>query len=291
MFQKILLILLFQICMITQLFAEDSLTLIKNGSPCTIEKYTKNSLYDNEKNSLLIEQIFEDDDCFEGYHPPNITVSAYDIKNTNSKLHVPIWQFKDTGMKGNIGKKPLSNLYIIQEDGCCGSGIIKKYYSLNTGNLIAYSSISFSSQGLLPVNLSSTSESRYIGVEDTIGPSESYEGDHIAIIFYSNSDQIIQKFIIMHPLANEEWIVDKTELLKKGLSNKPNSSDTNTESEFDLLINLWCRCNAPRIDIKIPILKNKLDIDSAIIEGDNRAKIVNIYQATLIQPMQKNMHD
>jgi len=297
MYQRVITILILMGFSSIQVIADEGFRVIDQGKtefsvdfgtldscqPHTIEKYIRNSLHgDNQRGYLLIKQKFEiGTGCFEGHHPQNITVSAYDIKNIGKNNQKAIWQFKTTGIEGEIGKRPFSDFYIIKEYGCCGGGNVKKYFSLNTGNLIAYSSID-----LLSVNLSSTSEKRYVGVEDTIAPSQTYEGKHVAVIFYSNSDHIIQKFVVMHPYDNEEWVLEKVELSENKLQKHTtslNENDKTEPAEFNLLISLWCRCEVkpndpipPIFSISIPVLKDELDINSVVLKGDNRARIKKI---------------
>ena len=288
MIQKLFIsILVIIFSMSTLLFAEDRFIVIDNDEtefsvnldtldsccPHTIEKYVRNSLYDGDQSGyLLIKQKFEiGRGCFEGYNPQNIYVSAYSLINLINKKNEAKWQFNSTGINGAFGKQSFFGLYVIEEKSCCGGGDVIKYYSLNTGNLIAYSS-----KELLSIDLPSISEKRYVGVEDNIVPSKSIKENHVAVIFYSNTNHIIQQYLIKHPNDTEEWILDRFELNENKIIDDSNKlTPKSRTAEFNLIISFWCRCEAPVVEFSIPILDDKLDINSAIINGDTRAKIVN----------------
>ncbi len=205
----------------TAVFAKDDFTTIvreiselsvklKSSDECiphTIEKYTRNYLYEfSNSRQILIKQRFETGrGCFEGYNPQSISVSAHVIdKNTGAIMQEPVWRFESTGIRGEAENYPYTDLYEVQEPGCCDARDVYKYYSLKSGNLLA-----FSSKNLLVVQLLQTNKKRFMGVEENLSASKSYNKEHVAVIFYSDDADIKQKLVVKKPGDKEGWILDK----------------------------------------------------------------------------------
>jgi hypothetical protein len=244
-------------------------------TPHTIEKYTRNYLYGTQYSpKMLIKQHFEiGKGCFEGYHPQTISVSSHAIdQKLGTVTQDPIWRFDSKGIRGEAEKYPYTNLYIVQESGCCDASHINKYYSLKNGNLLA-----FSSKDLLIIGLAQTNERRFVGIEENLSASKSYEGEYMAVIFYSDDTDIKQKLVVKKPGGKEGWILDRMGASEENLNKYPITVLNKKEfSNFNLYIRLICRCEADPINIFIPVVEDTLDIKSATVENSIDIKIIEV---------------
>ena len=244
-------------------------------APHTIEKYTRNYLYGTrDSQQTLIKQHFEiGKGCFEGYSPQTISVSSHAIdKKLGTVMQNPIWRFDSKGIRGETEKYPYTDIYVVQESGCCDARDINKYYSLKNGNLLA-----FSSKDLLIIELAQTNERRFVGIEENLSASKSYEGEHVAVIYYSDDTDIKQKLIVKKPDGKEGWILDKMGAPEDNFNKYPVTVLNEKEfTNFNLNIRLICRCEANPINISIPVVADRLDVNSASIENGSAIKIIEV---------------
>ena len=255
-------------------------------TPHTIEKYTRNYLYGTPYSpKVLIKQHFEiGKGCFEGYYPQTISVSSHAIdQNLGTVTQDPIWRFDSKGIRGEAEKYPYTGLYVVQEPGCCDARDIYKYYSLKKGNLLA-----FSSKELLIITLAQTNERRFIGVEENLSVSKTYQGEHTAVIFYSDDTNIKQKLIVRKPGDKEGWILDKMGAPEENFNKYPISVLNKKEfTNFDLNIRLICRCEANPVNISIPVVSDKMDINSVTFEHSSVIKIIEVDHNNSINPTRR----
>ena len=244
-------------------------------TPHTIEKYTRNYLYGTQYSpKMLIKQYFEiGKGCFEGYTPQTISVSSHTIdQKLGTVTKNPIWRFDTKGIRGEAEKYPYTDIYVVQEAACCDARDINKYYSLKNGNLLA-----FSSKELLIISLTQKNERRFVGIEENLSASKSYEGEHIAVIFYSDDTDIKQKLVVKKPDDNEGWILDKMGVPEENLIKYPVTVLNEKEfTNFNLNIRLICRCEANPINISIPVVADSLDINSVKIENGSSIKLIEV---------------
>ena len=239
-----------------------------------IEKYVRNYLYMNKKDKyFLIKQRVEfGKGPFEGYNPAKITVSSYGLDLKTGKIQKKaFWRFVSDGIIEGIDPFCNNYLYWIKKPGCCGAPDINKYYSLNTGKLIASTT-----HEIIKIYNAETREYRYLGIEDEIISEKSEFGEILTTLTYSDENDTRQKFdIIVKGIENKnveakyfQWTLVNLEILNtKNDGYEYNIFNKKDFSGVDIKIKFKCSCDNPLITIIIPIINDHIDYKTIKYEG------------------------
>jgi hypothetical protein len=245
--------------------SQDSTTLDMStaGScrPTLIDQFTRRMLhqvppYEEHTYYLVTQKFVVGEGCFEGYNPALVTVQAQAIDVKTGRVgHKKLWSFSTAGIDGRVDAWLSGPLYRVDMPGCCAAEKTFKYFSLNTGRLVASSTVP-----LLQIDRTDTREFQYVGAESNLASSPQAPTKAMSTIFFGDNDGLIETVSISSPesYGSEDWGVQTLEF-----QSKPSNQASLVAKASDrplLHIVLGCRCDAPLVDIFLPVARSGIDV-------------------------------
>lgn len=236
--------------------------------PTLVEHYTRYLLHElspfGSKKFLLVTQRFRvgTTDCLEGNDPASIDVEGHPIDvRTGAVDPRSAWSFTTTGTEGRLDPFTSGPLYRVDMRGCCAAENTAKYFSLDTGHLVASSTVP-----LLRIQVTDikADRNRFIGAESNIASSPQASMKAMATLFFGDDEGVLQTVSISSqaPYGHEDWGVSELSLP----GNQPVTALRST-ARTNIHVVLGCRCNSAPIDLTVPVSDVGIDISAVIRVG------------------------
>jgi hypothetical protein len=245
--------------------------ILKQGEsgcrPTLIEHYTRHLLhelppYRSGKYLLVTQRFSVGTGCFEGNDPATVKVDGQPIDVETGKVDGHLsWSFTSQGTEGRIDPFGSGDLYRINMRGCCADEATAKYFSLDTGRLVASSTVP-----LLQIQVTDIKENRnrFVGAESNVAASPQASVKAMATLFFGDDEGVLETVSISSHEAygSEDWGV--TELNFPG---SQASIGLRSMEKASLHIVLSCRCDSAQVDLTIPVLGAGIDVDGSVIRN------------------------
>lgn len=236
--------------------------------PTLVEKFTRRRLYEASLEEgapyYLVTQQFAvgQNGCFEGYRPASVAVDARRIDIKTGKVErKPVWAFSTDGIDGRFDTDT-GFLYRIDMPGCCESENTSKYFSLDSGRLVVSTTVP--PLIVRRIEKSGPDQFQYIGVESNLASSPQATREAMSTVFLGDRNGIVETISITSagPNNNEAWVVEMLDFQTE--ASPPRHLATDPAAAPLLHIVLSCHCDAPPVDLLLPITRAGIEITDEV---------------------------
>lgn len=235
--------------------------------PTVLEKYVRYAVVRVPAqpapwHQLIVQRFEVGSGCFEGFRPARALISAKTVDVRTGKTgDKPLWSFETEGIFGEIAPWPASGLYRVDMPGCCGAAKTEKFYSLQTGKLVAAST-----SALLSFEEPKDRALRFVAVEDSIASSPQGQSGALATVFFGDVEDMREAVAITADAGagRRGW---SAEIAWKGQENGTRHLVPTALPGATLEITLQCQCDVEPVNIEIPVSAEGLDEAKAKVSG------------------------
>jgi hypothetical protein len=247
----------------------DTSTLDACHHPTLVEKFTRRRLHragqDEGSPYYLITQQFAvgENGCFEGYRPATVSLDARRIDVKTGKLErVPVWSFSTDGIDGQVERDSHGPLYRIDMPGCCDALDTSKYFSLDSGRLVASTTVPLLT--IERVEKTGPDQLQFIGAESNLASSPQAPRGAMSTVFLGDRNGLVETISISsaEPNNSEGWSVEM--LAFQTAPTLPRYLVTDPAGRPLLHIVLSCRCEAPPVDLLLPVTRKGIEITDEV---------------------------
>lgn len=237
--------------------------------PTLIERFTRHLIHRVPDKSpdtyyLVTQHFVVHDRCAEGYDPALVTVDARPLNVRTGKVgRKAVWSFSTAGITGGVDAWVTGPLYRVTMPACCTTDETFKYFSLNTGRLVVSATTP-----LFVVSRSDGKQVQYVGAESFWASSPQAPAPAMATLFLGNDDGALEIVSISsaEPYGEKPWAITKFEM--PGTA-EPHPTRLDVEASAKPLVHLVlaCDCDAPDVDLTLPIAQTGIEVGDAKISG------------------------